>query len=237
MAQAKSMELQRKIRYAGFMTTDKSIDPTDGAAWENYAAERLRAHHAAADRRTELVPAPADDEGDLGVDLFELSEDIGAAEADLLIDETALEALQATTPDIARRRWTPGFHAGAVEAELRLPGQAPRCFEIVSDPALRPTPGWSSCDRGSMNWKMSSPAQRRRRSRHHGRAHPRATAPQHEPHQGPSATPGRFTFADVRLTRGDFPPRQPLRRFIQPLTIHLRPQLQACSGGLTPFST
>lgn len=64
------MELQRKIRYAGFMTTDESRNPTDGAAWENYAAERLRAHHAAADQRTELVAVPADDEGDLGVDLF-----------------------------------------------------------------------------------------------------------------------------------------------------------------------
>lgn len=48
IAQKKSMELQRKIRYAGFMTTDELIKQTDGAAWENYAAERLRAHHAAA---------------------------------------------------------------------------------------------------------------------------------------------------------------------------------------------
>lgn len=70
MAQTKSMKLQRKIRYAGFMTTDESRNPTDGAAWENCAAERLRAHHAAADQRTELVAVPADDGGDLGVDLF-----------------------------------------------------------------------------------------------------------------------------------------------------------------------
>lgn len=69
--------------------------------------------------------------------LFELSEDIGAAEADLLIDETALEALRTPTPDMARWRWSPGFHAGAVEAELRLPGQTPRRFEIVTDPDRR----------------------------------------------------------------------------------------------------
>lgn len=30
------------------METDELIKRTDGAAWENYAAERLRAHHAAA---------------------------------------------------------------------------------------------------------------------------------------------------------------------------------------------
>ncbi|MGI4811756.1 MAG: DUF2357 domain-containing protein, partial [Janthinobacterium lividum] len=70
--------------------------------------------------------------------LFELT---GAAEdagsADLLIDAQPLEALRAPAPGTARWRWEPGFHAGTVEAELRLPGVGPRRFEIVTDPDLR----------------------------------------------------------------------------------------------------
>ena len=37
----------------------------------------------------------------------------------------------------ARWRWSPGFHAGTVDAELRLPGSNPRRFEIVTDPDIR----------------------------------------------------------------------------------------------------
>ena len=33
----------------------------------------------------------------------------------------------------ARWRWSPGFHAGTVEAELRIPGHAPRRFEVITD--------------------------------------------------------------------------------------------------------
>lgn len=69
--------------------------------------------------------------------LFELSGDADAAAADLLIDDIPLEALRAKEPDTARWRWSPGFHAGAVEAELRLPGHAPRRFELVTDPDRR----------------------------------------------------------------------------------------------------
>ena len=60
-----------------------------------------------------------------------------AATADLLIDDRPLEALRAQAPDMARWRWSPGFHAGTVEAELRLAGQAPRRFEVVTDPDRR----------------------------------------------------------------------------------------------------
>ena len=69
--------------------------------------------------------------------LFELTGDADAAAADLLIDDVALEALRAPAPETARWRWSPGFHAGTVEAELRLPGQVPRRFEIVTDPDRR----------------------------------------------------------------------------------------------------
>jgi hypothetical protein len=69
--------------------------------------------------------------------LFELRESPDAATADLLIDDLRLEALRAKTLDTARWRWSPGFHAGLVEAELRLPGQAPRRFEITTDPDRR----------------------------------------------------------------------------------------------------
>ena len=68
--------------------------------------------------------------------LFELR-GAGAAAADLLIDDVALEALRTPGPDTARWRWLPGFHAGTVEAELRLPGAASRRFEVVTDPDLR----------------------------------------------------------------------------------------------------
>ncbi|QCO03093.1 DUF2357 domain-containing protein [Azospirillum argentinense] len=69
--------------------------------------------------------------------LFELRDCAQAGEADLLIDEVALEALRSPTPGSARWRWSPGFHAGVVDAELRLPNQAPRRFDIVTDPDRR----------------------------------------------------------------------------------------------------
>ncbi|MBX4899812.1 DUF2357 domain-containing protein [Rhizobium bangladeshense] len=69
--------------------------------------------------------------------LFELRGSGAAATADLLIDDVPLEALRAQTPDTARWRWSPGFHAGTVEAELRMSGQAPRRFEVVTDPDQR----------------------------------------------------------------------------------------------------
>ena len=69
--------------------------------------------------------------------LFELRDVPGASAADLLIDDQPLEALRASAETAARWRWQPGFHAGRVEAELRLPGNNPRRFEIVTDPDLR----------------------------------------------------------------------------------------------------
>lgn len=70
--------------------------------------------------------------------LFELSGDAAeAGAADLLIDDQPLEALRASTAAAARWRWQPGFHAGTVQAELRLPNSNPRRFEIVTDPDLR----------------------------------------------------------------------------------------------------
>ncbi len=69
--------------------------------------------------------------------LFELHGTAGAATADLLVDDLPLEALRTQTPDRARWRWSPGFHAGTVEAELRAPGQTPRRFEVVTDPDRR----------------------------------------------------------------------------------------------------
>lgn len=69
--------------------------------------------------------------------LFELSGDADAGSADLLIDEVRLEALRAARPGEARWRWSPGFHAGMVEAELRIPGHGPKRFEILTDPDLR----------------------------------------------------------------------------------------------------
>ena len=69
--------------------------------------------------------------------LFELTKSHRASDADLLIDDRPLEALRVTKPEMARWRWSPGFHAGTVEAELRLSDSGTRRFEIVTDPDLR----------------------------------------------------------------------------------------------------
>src|SRR5271168_422680 len=69
--------------------------------------------------------------------IFELSGSADAAMFDLLIDDIPLEALRARAPDTARWRWSPGFHAGLVEAELRVPGHASRRFEVITDPDRR----------------------------------------------------------------------------------------------------
>src|SRR5262249_33952979 len=69
--------------------------------------------------------------------IFELRDSDAAADAELLIDEVALEALRARGPNAARWRWSPGFHAGIVEAELRVPGLPPQRFEIITDPDQR----------------------------------------------------------------------------------------------------
>lgn len=69
--------------------------------------------------------------------LFELAGTPGAASAELLIDDVPLEALRAYGPENARWRWEPGFHAGTVEAELRIPQTGPRRFEIITDPDRR----------------------------------------------------------------------------------------------------
>lgn len=72
-----------------------------------------------------------------GAYLFELTGGPEATAADLLIDDQPLEALRPREPGTALWLWSPGFHAGTIEAELRLPGQAPRHFEVVTDPDRR----------------------------------------------------------------------------------------------------
>lgn len=83
----------------------------------------------------ETVPPGAVHE--LGNYLFELHGAEGAYAADLLIDDQKLEPLRTKEPTCARWRWSPGFHAGSVEAEVRLPGKGPLRFQVVTDPDLR----------------------------------------------------------------------------------------------------
>lgn len=83
----------------------------------------------------EVLPAGAIRE--LGRYLFELEGAEDAAAADLVIDGSTLEALRAPSPTTARWRWEPGFQAGSVEAELRVPGLGLRRFELITDPDLR----------------------------------------------------------------------------------------------------
>lgn len=69
--------------------------------------------------------------------LFELHDCPEGADATLLIDDAALEGLRPPGGVVACWRWSPGFHAGVIEAELRVPGAAPRRFEVVTDPSQR----------------------------------------------------------------------------------------------------
>jgi hypothetical protein len=69
--------------------------------------------------------------------IFELRDSDDALAADLLIDDVPAEALRSRQSHVARWRWQPGFHAGTVEATLRLPGAGTRRFEITTDPDLR----------------------------------------------------------------------------------------------------
>jgi hypothetical protein len=67
---------------------------------------------------------------------FELSGAERAPDADLFIDDIALEALRTRDRSSARWRWSPGFHAGTVECRLRLAGRS-HTFDVVLDPAER----------------------------------------------------------------------------------------------------
>lgn len=69
--------------------------------------------------------------------LFELREEAEASFADLMIDDVPLEAIRSKDSRTCRWRWSPGFHAGTVEVELRLPSSGIRRFEVVTDPDLR----------------------------------------------------------------------------------------------------
>ena len=83
----------------------------------------------------DLVRAGAVQEG--ASYLFELRDSDDALGADLLIDDAPVEALRSREPRSALWRWRPGFHAGLVEAVLRVPGIGTRRFEVTTDPDLR----------------------------------------------------------------------------------------------------
>ncbi|MDR3529326.1 MAG: DUF2357 domain-containing protein [Rhodopila sp.] len=82
-------------------------------------------------------PVPPGRVHETGSYLFELHDCPEGADAALLIDDIDLEGLRPSGAAVARWRWAPGFHAGAVEAELRVPGAPPRRFEVVTDPDRR----------------------------------------------------------------------------------------------------
>jgi len=83
----------------------------------------------------ELVPPGRIQE--TGSYLFELHDTLAGADAALLIDDIELEGLRAAGGAVARWRWAPGFHAGTVEAELRLTGRPAQRFEVITDPDKR----------------------------------------------------------------------------------------------------
>jgi hypothetical protein len=69
--------------------------------------------------------------------LFELRDNDKAIGADLFIDDVPVDALRSRESRTARWRWSPGFHAGTVEAVLRVPDAGLHRFEIITDPDLR----------------------------------------------------------------------------------------------------
>jgi len=84
---------------------------------------------------TEPLPAAAIQEG--GQYLIELRNIADPLAADLFLDDLPVDALRPPGPDIARWRWSPGFHAGSLEVRLEL-GQGRRHrFPIITDPDLR----------------------------------------------------------------------------------------------------
>lgn len=85
----------------------------------------------------EPEPIPPGSIQETGSYVFELRDSEHAATADLLIDGLPLEALRSPSPGQARWRWAPGFHAGTIEAELRLSGNSPQRIEITTDADLR----------------------------------------------------------------------------------------------------
>lgn len=80
------------------------------------------------------IPAGAIREG--ASYLFDLRDCDDAVSADLLIDDVPAEALRSREPRVARWRWAPGFHAGVVEATLRVPNMGMRRFDVTTDPDL-----------------------------------------------------------------------------------------------------
>ena len=82
-------------------------------------------------------PVPAGTVQETRSYLFELQDVTDGTDATLLIDDTELEGLRPRGSAVARWRWSPGFHAGTVEAELRIAGRAPQRFEIITDPDRR----------------------------------------------------------------------------------------------------
>ena len=95
---------------------------SDGAAWQVWP---------------ELQPIPPGAVREGASYLFVLEACDRAPDADLLIDDVSVEALRSRAAGTALWRWTPGFHAGVIEIQLRIPGNEPRKFEIITDPDIR----------------------------------------------------------------------------------------------------
>lgn len=69
--------------------------------------------------------------------LFELSKIDDVFSAEMFIDDVPLEALRPLDQSTALWQWTPGFHAGSVEASFSYDKRGMHRFELVTDPDLR----------------------------------------------------------------------------------------------------
>jgi hypothetical protein len=95
---------------------------TDGIAWRVWPEPQA------------IIPGAIHE---AGVYLFELHDSADAGSAELVVDDRPIEALRVTSAGVARWRWSPGFHAGTIDVELRIEGNNPIRFEVVTDPDIR----------------------------------------------------------------------------------------------------
>lgn len=104
------------------MSTLRIRRESDGASWQVWP-------------EPQLIPPGAIRESASYLFILETCDQ--ASDVDLLIDDVSVEALRSRAAGTALWRWTPGFHAGVIEVQLRIPGSGPRRFEIITDPDIR----------------------------------------------------------------------------------------------------
>lgn len=82
-------------------------------------------------------PIPPGIISECGTYYFELRDVEEPLHAELLIDDLEQEALRSKEPYTAKWKWSPGFHAGVVEASIKLSSNRVINFSFITDPDIR----------------------------------------------------------------------------------------------------